>query len=350
MPEAPNNRVRLEHLKITNFKAIDSLELSFPPPDSPYDPDVYVLGSRNGVGKTSVLEAITLYAAAVPGLARQLEINAGPTHQVSSDLDFSRLVRAGSSTASVNPEFSFQGDSMREILRAPSQRDGAAASGLHNVCDREFGAALQIPISDPPALVKSTLAGFAARVGVSAVSPVLYLSSDRSLPTGPIKRDKASLAADRFRIHAANMILAASGVFHSVPKQEADKSVAQLNKLCLAYADGVPQMDLREDQQYLMFNIGGSLIPFDNLSSGQKEIISTLFLIWETTRTQPGIVLIDEPELHMNAEWRVNFVRTLHDLAPWNQYILATHSADIFGSVLAHQRIVLEPSPRPVTP
>jgi predicted ATP-binding protein involved in virulence len=78
------------------------------------------------------------------------------------------------------------------------------------------------------------------------------------------------------------------------------------------------------------------------LSSGQKEIIATLFLIWYQTRNKPGIVLIDEPELHLNPEWHRDFIRQLGRIAPNNQYIIATHSEDIFASVDKDRRFLLQ--------
>ena len=86
---------------------------------------------------------------------------------------------------------------------------------------------------------------------------------------------------------------------------------------------------------------GAPSFPFDGLSSGQKEVISTLFLIWQYTREKPGIVLIDEPELHLNAEWERPLIRELFRLAPGNQYILATHSEDIFDAVDPRRRMLL---------
>ena len=80
---------------------------------------------------------------------------------------------------------------------------------------------------------------------------------------------------------------------------------------------------------------------FNALSSGQIEIISTLFLIWHATRDAPSVVLIDEPELHLNAEWHSGFVSSLIELAPRNQYILATHSEDVMASVAPECRIIL---------
>lgn len=87
---------------------------------------------------------------------------------------------------------------------------------------------------------------------------------------------------------------------------------------------------------------GDASFSFDGLSSGQKEIIATLFLIWYATRDEPSVVLIDEPELHLNAEWQRMFVHRLAELAPHNQYILATHSEEIFASVSESHRIMLE--------
>jgi predicted ATP-dependent endonuclease of OLD family len=82
-------------------------------------------------------------------------------------------------------------------------------------------------------------------------------------------------------------------------------------------------------------------ITFDGLSSGQKEIISTLFLLWYHSLNLPSIVLIDEPELHLNIEWHRDFIKQVFDLAPKNQYIIATHSEDIFSSVSEDRRLLL---------
>ena len=64
---------------------------------------------------------------------------------------------------------------------------------------------------------------------------------------------------------------------------------------------------------------------FDGLSSGQREIISMLFLIWFLTRIRPSVVLINEPELLSNAREHRKFINDLVSLAPLKQYILATH-------------------------
>lgn len=53
-PVAKNDVMKLRHLEITDFKAIDSLVLDFPQPRMSFDPDILVMGSKNGVLKVRI--------------------------------------------------------------------------------------------------------------------------------------------------------------------------------------------------------------------------------------------------------------------------------------------------------
>ena len=127
--------------------------------------------------------------------------------------------------------------------------------------------------------------------------------------------------------------------------QEPDHTIEQLNALMARYARGTigklrPSPDNTFDFRVQPLR-GGESFTFDGLSSGQKEIISTLFLVWDHTKNNPSVVFIDEPELHLNAQWHRTFVNHLVDLAPKNQYIIATHSEEIMDSVAEDRRILL---------
>ena len=52
-------------------------------------------------------------------------------------------------------------------------------------------------------------------------------------------------------------------------------------------------------------------------------------------------MFIDEPELHLNAQWHRGFVKNLTGLAHRNHYIVATHSEDIMDSVSEDRRALL---------
>ena len=64
-------------------------------------------------------------------------------------------------------------------------------------------------------------------------------------------------------------------------------------------------------------------LPVDRLSSGQLEIFmfaGTLIMEHE----EEGIVLIDEPELHLDPQWHRSLLRSMSELKPRCQIIAAT--------------------------
>ena len=59
---------KIRKIVIDNYKAIDQLVLEFLPPQMVDDTDIFVMGSKNGLGKTSVLESCgLLFLAGVLG-------------------------------------------------------------------------------------------------------------------------------------------------------------------------------------------------------------------------------------------------------------------------------------------
>ena len=134
--------------------------------------------------------------------------------------------------------------------------------------------------------------------------------------------------------------------FGTSDPSSAANTIEKLNQITKRYSGGKIGVLARSDNTFeirIKHDGGQKSFPFDGLSSGQKEIITTLFLIWNNTQHQPSIVLIDEPELHLNSEWHRDFVMQLCKLAPQNQYILATHSEEIFRSVNQEYRVILVP-------
>ena len=58
----------------------------------------------------------------------------------------------------------------------------------------------------------------------------------------------------------------------------------------------------------------------------------------------PGIVCIDEIELHLHPAWQKRILRTLTDTFPACQFIVSTHSPQVIGGVEAHHVRLLEPA------
>lgn len=81
-------------------------------------------------------------------------------------------------------------------------------------------------------------------------------------------------------------------------------------------------------------NESGSIYDIDFLSSGEKGLLLTLFLLLRTV-SKNGIVLLDEPELHLNPAVCENIVPFLKEYICKSknaQILLTTHSAEILAN------------------
>lgn len=344
---------KLRRLRIRNYRAIDDLTLEIPAPRMAGDPDILVLGSRNGVGKTSVLEAVGLavyatyksssFELAIPGTLMDI------------------MVRAGAEEALIDASFESPGGGS-EALRVGFHRE----TGLIRFSGKRFDAPHLGRFAAPPGHADIR---FQALLGHDSEPllrpPLLYFHSYRKVVEGNVeigeilgasaagareeRRDspaeRTPRATSAFKVEILRALMKRAGLFEDTVSASNGDDLEQLNKLTTRFAGGVierlrPSRDNTIDLRVSPAG-GGPSYSFDALSSGQKEIIATLFLVWKHTRAQPSVVLIDEPELHLNAEWHRSFVWALRELSGDNQYILATHSEDIFASVDEERRVLL---------
>ena len=99
-----NKRITIRNIEIRNYKGIDYLNMNFPPPRLANDPDIFVIGSRNGLGKTSILECCALLLIGPSILeARRLPLRDG--HSVVNVPDL--LIRADERSAEVKGDIVF---------------------------------------------------------------------------------------------------------------------------------------------------------------------------------------------------------------------------------------------------
>ena len=100
-----------------------------------------------------------------------------------------------------------------------------------------------------------------------------------------------------------------------------------------------------EKRRALLFDTTGKELTFNQLSGGEREIA---FLIGQIDRfgLRQGLMLLDEPELHLNAdlirEWVSYLTGTVEDGQIW----LATHSLEAVEAAGQHATFVLERNER----
>ena len=122
---------------------------------------------------------------------------------------------------------------------------------------------------------------------------------------------------------------------------------------CVPDADDV-RFDSDRDQ--IVLSICGSAHPFDNLSSGQRMMLALVadlaikavtqnsFLLKETRqnsgdqplevlRQTPGVVLIDELDVHLHPRWQRRAATDLKKTFPSIQFICTSHSPQVIGEL-----------------
>ena len=357
--------IRLSRLSIENYKKLDHLEIEFPPPLMQGDLDIMVLGSKNGGGKTSVLEccSLSMLAGATGKTKRMRESDSEPIAEI-----LSLLVTACCEKAVITGDF--EQDNKRCTVTLNISRKGfkdSQIAGDSSIFDafKRPGDPRQLGLAGVDQALNSILALWSEPL---VMPPLLHFNSYRKVQEanpelGMIAADfdadprfrfvrriagrSVMSAVSAFKLEILRSLMGKASLFEGLDDRESASVLDTVNRLIDRYCGGrieklksLPgnRADLR-----IKLNNSPDSFSFDGLSSGQKEMIATLFLIWRNTAEQPGIVLIDEPELHLNAEWHGDFVEQLRKLAPRNQYILATHSEEIFRSVDESRRALLVP-------
>lgn len=114
-------------------------------------------------------------------------------------------------------------------------------------------------------------------------------------------------------------------------------------KLINSFLYGKKIQDVSEEKRVLVKTDDGLNLSFDQLSSGEKQIILLLGEI--RRRIQHGsIVMIDEPEIHLHPRWQRMLMRAVTDLceAYDAQLIITTQSEEIANTVYEHELVLLD--------
>jgi hypothetical protein len=359
MLEQTGKGIRLKNLTIRNFKAFENFTIDFPPPRMKDDPDILVMGSSNGLGKTSILEACSLlYLATIP---EENYLHRRRPPRVTVDLP-DLLIRSGAEEAHIEGTFSTT-DEENILGSLTLYRSGRIAPDREPreppLSASKFGPPTAIPSSNDEVVANLFLALLGINSDPLLLPPLMYFHSYRKIPEGRWEfgqlveggryRQGTGSPITTFKFEILRALMSREGLFEDFDAVEAKEVLETLDKLMKRYAHvAIGKLRLSPestiDVRVIPDNANnGPSYSFDSLSSGQKEIISTLFLIGRYGQKYPGIVLIDEPELHLNIEWHRSLIKDMCQSAPGNQYIIATHSPDIFEAVDKDRRLLLVP-------
>lgn len=314
----------IHSIRIENFRRIrDPLVLDFTSPKEEPSKNV-VFSGPNGCGKTSLLEGILLGLGQEHLIVRDLdraqrdqhwrtELPAGARIEVTASLDGA-------------PPMMFVRTAEKHVLIGP---DGE-----------------EIP------------------VGLSKRMAVEYFSSWRAPElVGPIKplisrggRPQDTENNRLWRLKQRINDERAKGGYGQSTINKADGWLERINKAWARFhGDDGTKIDAQivdPDAEELFADLyvlqnGQRQCSIDQVSSGEIELLS--FAGWMILNDfDSGLVLIDEPELHLHPRWQKQILMAMHDIAPKAQFIVASHSDAIWAQAYSFERFLMIPETAPV--
>ena len=329
--------MKVTSLQLTNLRSISSAEFRF-------EPGFNLIVGVNGVGKSSVLDALSVCLLAYVKQANGLRVRTGSF--APSD------IRVGASGLSV--ECSSQIGSMEHRYLIHRPREASAPQQEKAGVPRE-------QVYDTPAT--SSFLGKPPQVATGREPegrPLAVLfSTRRAVPSrrAPSKRMAAGGTDAAFGDALSSRELRLSDIAAWMRAQESLRSerasaaatLRALEDTVHLFLEGYTGLRVDDSERELLIDRQDSTVAVMHMSDGER---GTLALVLDLTRRlvqanpemdnpvveAEAVVLIDEIDLHLHPSWQRTVVHKLTSRFPRCQFIATTHSPQVIGEV-EHDRI-----------
>ncbi|MGA2905359.1 MAG: AAA family ATPase [Candidatus Korobacteraceae bacterium] len=368
--------MQLRKVRIENFRAIKETEVLFVDALGAIRP-VTVLAGPNGSGKTSVLFAIIQALRGVMGyrttdvpepeeldIHRPLSIGGlsptPPSISVTLDVKFGEEERTAIRTvmAEVSPEeelVDLPNGTVRAVWKYPPERkpDGTLEpTWFLNRTDPSY--ALPWFHGRKNAISGWTSRRFRDRTLLDRIGGIYLFPQDRSLRSR-VMGERVTQDED-FMVAAERKGRGVSSVWgileylsnYSRSRPEGVKTQENweqriregFNRICAPkeYLGFMYRSDDPLGAPY--FKDNGSTYPLEMAASGEQVIIEYLARLTYPSPMNHSIILIDEPEIHLHPAWIRQLYLALPKIGIGNQYIVTTHSTELYAAAARDQALI----------
>lgn len=348
--------MNLKRLRLQNYRRFDFFEIDF-------QSSLTVIAARNGQGKTTILEAIAaalgpFVGAFDDGKSKHIDRSDARYKRVGLGFENEQIFPVLIDAEMTRPDLTWQ-----RALNGPKGRTTTKEA---------------VPLANwGSALVSSV------RTGEKVLLPVVcYYSSRRLWVTHKITSAKAVLSESR--MIGYEDCLSSSSNYSQIQLWLRKATYAAIQQRSQSgYEAG--HLDLRlkgigEAVNYVLSEEGWDnfhyslvfeelamshpdhgALPVSMLSDGVRAVISLVadlalrcvrlngYLQEFAPKKTPGIVLIDEVDLHLHPAWQQRILTSLRDAFPSIQFIVTTHSPQVVSTVAAESIRVIVPDTDSVT-
>ena len=335
--------MRVARLKLANVRAIEAAEFRF-------RPGFNLVVGVNGVGKTTVLDALAVCLSDVVRRANRVRLNA-----VRFDLADMRLgadaldIECEIEGGGENARYGYALHKTRESAVPREEKAGMPREQVHDTPERaEFVGA------PPPAATGDEPGGRPLAI---------MFSTNRAVPSerapakgataGGVNAAFSGALSNRRRLHLAECEawMRVQEVLSS-ERPAAKRVLASLEAAVTCFLSDYRNPRIggaSESGGFLLIDRGAMTLPVKLLSDGERGVLAmVLDLTRRLAQANPemddpageaeAVVLIDEIELHLHPGWQRRIVGNLTKSFPKCQFIATTHSPQVIGEV-EHDRI-----------
>lgn len=335
-------RIRILEIGIEGFRAIrEPLELALEHPKGGPLGRV-VLAGPNGSGKTSVLEAILIALGHEELVVRDLPAADRDDHW-RVEIAPGAKIRLRCRREARMQDFLGSGLYLAECFEVERTADRWELR-WRDAADHE-GEPKPVNVETDPVKVREHLREIA----------IEYFSSWRApiLPGGlqPTTRGRPPFDNEANRLRRLKQRIinerARRAFEHDSSQAQDDQWLQRLNEVWAAFHRDGSRIDAgivdpaANEPTFDLFVFDGPTrrCSIDQVSSGELELVTmagTLLL-----SDFDGLLLVDEPELHLHREWQTKLVDTLTAMAPGAQLLMATHADAPWDQVYSFERFFL---------
>ncbi len=356
--------MRIDRLELRNFKRFAQAAFEFPRAAnrSGNGGSFHVLVGENRVGKTSVLDALAValgvWLENVPDSSL-----ASSRRRLTSDKKRLTAIMEGDRTLLQQAPGELSVYATGKILECDGISWGQVlGEGAKKVSNRHSRQALDLIRSAYERIYnhERVLLPVIAYYGAGRTwLPHNQRQQVKARSNGPAKRWDAfyDCLNDRIRLTDLNAWFRTEAIERGNREGRYRPGFHVVHNAVLAAVPGADGLYYDGDLEQIVLSVGGNAQPFANLSAGERTLLAMVadiaikmvtqnnFLVPPNERTAndtplsrvlaqtPGVVLIDELDVHLHPKWQRRVVADLKRIFPEVQFVATTHSPQVIGEL-----------------